>query len=197
MGDKGLRLNDLHTTRLLVPEVTEHVDRSLQQLRGLLCPILLHQQLDDEHSRFLHGDIDIIRKVKLAKQQLQRVLLGGVKRSGRCQERIVHMLQVLQGKQAQLPKLTALSLIDEVSRHKRLATEGAAVVSLQWEGTFRNQMSAGQPGTSEASLFAEDIGNEGDEMVGQALARRHVPSLDERCPVKVHAHHVVDALSNI
>ena len=142
------------------------------------------------------ADWDIIRKVKLAKQQLQRVLLGAVKRSGRCQERIVHMLQVLQGKQAQLPKLTALSLIDEVSRHKRLATEGAAVVSLQWEGAFRNQMSAGKPGTSEASLFAEDIGNEGDEMVGQALARRHVPSLDERCPVKVHAHHVVDALSN-
>ena len=49
----------------------------------------------------------------------------------------------------------------------------------------------------EPSLLAKDVGNPGDQMVGQRLTGRYIPALDERCPVELHAHHIVDALGNL
>ena len=71
MGDKRLWLNELHIAGLLVPKVTEHVGRSLQQLCRLFCLILSHQQLDDQHGGLLHRDIGIFRQRELTEQLFQ------------------------------------------------------------------------------------------------------------------------------
>ena len=86
MGNECLRLDNLHVAGLFVPEITENVCRCLQQLRGLFGLVLLNQLLDDKHGRLLHRDVGIVGQRELTEQQLQRVLLGAVKRSARRQE---------------------------------------------------------------------------------------------------------------
>ena len=83
VGNECLRLDNLHIAGFLIPEVAEHVGGGLQQRRCLVGFALFNQQFDDEHGSLLHGDAGILRQWKLTEQLLQRVLLGGIKRSGR------------------------------------------------------------------------------------------------------------------
>ena len=103
------------------------------------------------------------------------------------------MPQVFNGEQAQLLQLAALSLIDKPSRHKRFAAEGTTIVTLQRECAVRNEMAARKSSPPETSLFAVDVGNPRDEVVGKSLASRHIPPFHEWRPVQLDAHHVVDA----
>ena len=54
VGYKGLRLDDLNMSGLLIPKITKDVSRGLQKRGSLIRFSLLHQSLGDKHSGFLH-----------------------------------------------------------------------------------------------------------------------------------------------
>ena len=197
MGYKRLRFNNLQQAGLFIPKVAEYIRRCLQQLGSLVGLILFYQQFDNEHSRFFHSNLSILGQGELTEQQIERLLLGSIKRRGRCQKGCEHMLHVIDSEQSQFLQLAGLSMIDKAGSLKRCATERATVIALNGECSLRNQVPAWKRRTLEPSLLAKDIGNKCNQMVGQCLTSRHVPTFDKRCPVEFHAHHVVDTLGDL
>ena len=86
MKHERLGLYNLHITRLLVPQVAEHVGGRLQQGPRLFVPTLLHQLLHHQHGGLLHRDGDGFGQRQLTEQQAERVFLRAVERSGRCEQ---------------------------------------------------------------------------------------------------------------
>ena len=194
MGHQRLRLDDLHMAGLLVPQITQHVGRCLQQRGCFVGLALFDQQLDDEHGRLLHGDGGIGRQGVFVQQLSERILLRAIEGRGRGEEGGEDVAHVGIGEQAQFLELACLSLVHEVGRLEGCAAEWATVVALEGEGAIGNEMAARQGRSLEACLLApEDVGRQCNQMVDKRFTCRYIPSFDEGRPVEIDAHHLVDA----